>query len=79
MLDDRRADDDRTGDGAQPIMRLLNRPRQDLGGMLAIGSCGEPHVESDPDVGEPVAEIVANLVGASCDRERLGIGRLPVR
>ena len=67
---DRRADDDGAGHGAETIVRLGDRTRQDLARMVTVGAVREGHVERHLDVGQPVAELVADLVGADREVER---------
>jgi hypothetical protein len=54
-------------------VRLGHGTRERLLGPVAVGALGERHVERHPDVGQPVAELITDLVGADRDVERLRV------
>ena len=73
---DRSTELDGAADGAQPVVRALHGLGQHLAGGVAVVAGRERDAERHGDVGESVAVVVADLVGADIDVERLG--RRPV-
>src|SRR5258708_14744672 len=69
---DGRGDVDGGADGAQAVMRLLHRVRQQRPGSVALLTAGEPDPERHLDVGQAVAVGVAHLARVDQYLERLG-------
>ena len=62
---------DGAADGAQPVVGPLHGLGQHLAGGVAVRARRERDAERHGDVGEAVAVVVADLLGADVDLERL--------